>query len=101
MYPLKNGLLHIEAAHSILFGSAISIHLENSCFMFIWSLQAKVKRQFVSRSGSLEKNLPVEHLRWEGMDIDIVEYAAYLSTYFLPDEAVPPVPSITFVDRSE
>jgi hypothetical protein len=46
------------------------------------------------------ENFPAEHLGWEGMDIDAVKDAAFLSTYFLPEAAGPPLPWITFVDRS-
>ncbi|HEX2901709.1 MAG TPA: hypothetical protein VHS96_18505, partial [Bacteroidia bacterium] len=41
---------------------------------------------------------PIARLGWEGMDIDLVKEAKFLSTYFFPEEAGPPKPSITLID---
>jgi Protein of unknown function (DUF3843) len=46
------------------------------------------------------RHFPTERLGWDGLGIDAVKDAAFLSTYFLPEEAGPPRPAITFVDRS-
>jgi len=46
------------------------------------------------------QHYPAERLGWDGLDIDVVKDAAFLSTYFLPEESGPPRPAITLVDRS-